>query len=128
MRRAAGGESRNDGAAPFEMFPFGGLLESLMGTPARGRSDTTLRRASGWRCRTSPPTPELWTQRRAKAARPAPARRPPRRSRVQPRPASTLGPFGDLMGSLGGVGGSGQFEVEALTSSRHSRTSAGWRS
>jgi transitional endoplasmic reticulum ATPase len=112
-RRAAGGE--NDpfaGASPFEFFPFGGLLESLM-TGAGARSFRYDETTGEWvEMSEDLPTAEEVEEPRAPAAVGA-SRKRARRARVQPRSTSTLGPFGDLMGNLGGMGGSGQFEVES---------------
>ena len=110
MRRAAHDHvDRLPGDSPLPMMPFGGLLESLM----RGIGARSFRY--------DPETGE-WVEvtedvprHEAPDASSAPAEstsapRRGRRSRVQAR--STLGPFGDLMGGLGGMGASGHFEVE----------------
>ena len=106
-RRAAGGDvGGSDGGAPFEMFPFGGLLEALMGT-AGARSFRFDPETGEW-VEMTDDVPQTATPEEVV---PDPRVRPAaRRPRVQPRSAS---PFGDLMGSLGGMGGSGQFEVES---------------
>ena len=112
MRQAAGdGVEPYDGDSPVAMLPFGGLLESLM----RGVGARSFRydhESGEWVEMTEDvPQPDAHDESR-ESANGAPSPGASRRSRVQPRPASSLGPFGDLMGSLGGMGGSGQFEVE----------------
>ena len=101
-----------DGASPFGMFPFGGLLESLM-TGMGARSFQYDHETGEWvEVSAEPPPldqsddsahmPEADSKDRGTAKR-------ARRTRLQARPAG-LGPFGSLMGSLGG--GSGDFQVE----------------
>jgi hypothetical protein len=108
-RHAAGGDVHGtDGAAPFEIFPFGGLLEALMGTDG-ARSFRYDPETGEWVEMSEDVPPSAETVAPGGGTTDAPARRPPRPARVQPRSAS---PFGDLMGSLGAMGGSGQFEVE----------------
>ena len=108
MRHAAGGDVHpTDGAAPFDMFPFGGLLEGLMGT-AGARSFRYDPETGEWVEMTDDVPPSAEPVGPTRGERNTPARKT-RHTRVQPRSAS---PFGDLMGSLGGMGGSGQFEVE----------------
>ncbi len=108
-RHAAGGDvAGTDDAPPFGTFPFGSILEALMGT-AGARSFRYDHATGEWVEVTEevPPSAEPVRPGGGEVeARPRRARRP---ARVQPRTAS---PFGDLMGSLGGMGGSGQFEVE----------------
>jgi transitional endoplasmic reticulum ATPase len=115
MRRAtAGQEDPLDGGDPFGMFPFGGLLGSLMRNVG-ARSFRYDPETGEWvEMSDELPTPELEHEAEVEGSPvQAEPRKPRRRSSVQPRSASTLGPLGDLMGSLGGGGGSGQFEVEA---------------
>ena len=113
LRRAAGGEPDPfDGASPFGMFPFGGLLESLM-TGVGARSFQYDQETGEW----VEVSDDLRPVDRAEEPQPAAgaggtptsAGRKARKARVQPR-SSTFGPFGGLMGNVGG--GSGEFDVE----------------
>ena len=111
-RRAAdGGSDPFEGASPFEMLPFGGLLESLM-TGMGARSFQYDPETGEW-VEVSDEQPVLDEQPEpAQARSETPARRP--RSRPKRHAASPLGPLGGLMGGMGGgFGGSGEFEVES---------------
>jgi transitional endoplasmic reticulum ATPase len=115
MRRATPGqEDPLAGGDPFGMFPFGGLLGSLM-RDLGARSFRYDPETGEWvEMSDEFPPPELEHEAEVEGSPgQAEPRKPRRRSTVQPRPASPLGPLGDLMGSLGGGGGSSQFEVEA---------------
>ena len=115
MRRAGAGHGDPiDDGDPFGMFPFGGLLGSLM-RDVGARSFRYDPETGEWvEMSDELPAPELEHEAEVEVS-PAQTqpRRPRRRAGVQPRPASPFGPLGDLMGGLGGGGGSGQFEVEA---------------
>ena len=106
-RRAAGGGSDpSDNASPFGMFPFGGLLESMM--TGMGARSFQLDPETGEWVEMSDEIPVLEEE-------PAPVReREERRPRRRRQAAPSQGPFGGLMGSMGGgLGGSGEFEVES---------------
>jgi transitional endoplasmic reticulum ATPase len=109
-REAAGGDvPGSDRGAPFEIFPFGGLLEALMGS-AGARSFRFDPETGEWVEMTDDMPATAQSAAPEEAATAPRARRAARRPRVQPRSASS---FGDLMGGLGGMGGSGQFEMES---------------
>ncbi len=99
----AGGGDPFSGASPFEMLPFGGLLESLM-TGMGARSFRYDEESGQWveisdEIPAQQSAPDLESD--TLTADPTAARRR-RRTRTQARSLST-GPFGGLMGSLGGA-------------------------
>jgi hypothetical protein len=94
--------------SPFDLFPFGGLLESMM-TGMGARSFRYDERTGEWvevidEALEPEPHQESDSDREQRERR--------RRVRKHPRTTSSM-PFGGLMGSMGGLGGgSGEFDVE----------------
>jgi transitional endoplasmic reticulum ATPase len=115
LEEQARGEEEARGAvgpkplSPFDGFPFGGLLESMM-TGMGARSFRYDERTGEWVEVTAETLdPEAESQGEPDQA---PSPRNPRRKRTQSRTASST-PFGGLMGGFGGLGGGGaQFDVE----------------
>ena len=100
------GVGPGDPMTPFGMLPFGGLLEAMM-TGAGARSFRYDEETGEWVEMTDEPL-EV-DPPPANGDRPA---RRKRRRRARTQPATMSSPFGGLMGGVGGLGGSGEFEVE----------------
>ncbi len=107
-RRAGGGDA--SGVSPFAGLPFGGLFDQLLsGSGGWTRSLVFDERTGRWvdvsDLEPEPPA----TEEEAAPATAAERRNAPRR---QPATAPPQSPLSQLFGSMGGMGGGGNFEIE----------------